>query len=129
MSSNRPFNIAHSNNDVAISALKKIKLESCSITVDMRVESFVWLSQFEDKIIIKHGVLPREAEEVLLNRPKIRMAERGKVPGENLYKALGQSYDGRYLLVIFVYKPQDRAALVISARDMDRKERKHYGKK
>jgi uncharacterized DUF497 family protein len=35
---------------------------------------------------------------------------------------------GRYLVVIFIYKPTARKALVISARDMDKKERKSYGR-
>jgi uncharacterized DUF497 family protein len=47
--------------------------------------------------------------------------------GENVYRALGQTDGGRYLAVFFIYK-RDRKALPISARDMDGKERKGYGK-
>jgi len=41
---------------------------------------------------------------------------------------MGQTKAGRYLVVFFVYK-KTREALVLSARDMDRKERKHYERK
>jgi uncharacterized DUF497 family protein len=40
---------------------------------------------------------------------------------------MGQTDSGRYVTVIFIRKFGNRA-LVISARDMDKKERKQYGK-
>ena len=49
-------------------------------------------------------------------------------PGENLYAALGQTDAGRYLIVFFVYKTT-REALLISARDMSKKERRQYEKR
>ena len=52
----------------------------------------------------------------------------GHIPGENLYTSLGRTRAGRYLAVFFIYKPS-HAALVISARDMDEKERKLYERK
>jgi hypothetical protein len=42
--------------------------------------------------------------------------------------AYGQTEADRYLTVFFIHKSGDEA-LIISARDMDGKERKHYGKK
>jgi hypothetical protein len=53
--------------------------------------------------------------------------EKGKVRGEDVYVALGQTVTGRYLSVFVINKGQG-AALVISARDMNAKERKLYGK-
>jgi hypothetical protein len=47
--------------------------------------------------------------------------------GENLYAALGQTRAGRYLIVYFVHKKTGEA-LMISARDMTRKEKRTYGK-
>lgn len=44
-----------------------------------------------------------------------------------MFIALGQSESGRYLAVFFVYK-LSHEALILSARDMDRKERKAYGR-
>jgi len=52
----------------------------------------------------------------------------GPIAGEDLYYAYGRTDDGRNLLVVFIYK-SNREALVISARDMDSKERKRYAKK
>ncbi len=42
--------------------------------------------------------------------------------------ALGQTEAGRYLMILFIYK-QTKEALVLSARDMAKKERKMYGRK
>jgi hypothetical protein len=58
----------------------------------------------------------------------IRFIEHGHYEGENLYAAYGQSEAGRYLTVFFILKPNQQA-LIISARDMDQKERKRYGKR
>ncbi|MCI0581245.1 MAG: BrnT family toxin, partial [Chloroflexi bacterium] len=62
------------------------------------------------------------------NRPRLRFVEKGLRPGEDVYSASGSTYAGRYLIVFFILKPGNRA-LVISARDMDRKERKRHGRK
>lgn len=66
-----------------------------------------------------------EVEYVLKENPHIRFVEKGHVAGENVYAALGQTENGRYLVVFFVYKA-DKRALIISARDMDAAERKQY---
>lgn len=42
--------------------------------------------------------------------------------------ALGRTEAGRYLAVLFILKLNDEA-LILSARDMARNERKHYGRK
>ena len=94
----------------------------------MRVDDILWLPRFVDKIESKHGVLPEEVEEVFCNRPRYQRARQGKVEGEDLYYAYGQTDAGRYVVVIFIYKA-DRVALVISARDMDSKERKRHARK
>ncbi|MEW6200487.1 MAG: BrnT family toxin, partial [bacterium] len=60
--------------------------------------------------------------------PRIRLVERGKIRGENVYFAMGRTDSGRYLIVFFIYK-KDGHAFVITARDMDIKERKLYEKK
>lgn len=88
----------------------------------------LWLDHIIDKLAYKHNVVPYEVEEAIYNNPKIRFVARGKREGENIYAALGQSDSGRYLAVIFIYKENEKA-LIISARDMDDKERKQYGRK
>jgi uncharacterized protein len=94
----------------------------------MNITDIVWLTQFVDKIESKHGVSTDEVEQVLTNRPRIQRIERGTLEGEDLYRAIGQTEAGRFLVVFFVYKGRERA-LVISARDVTQRERKNYGKR
>ena len=94
----------------------------------MRITRVVWLRDVVDKLAWKHNVSTDEVEEMLRNHPRFRFLERGRVSGENLYAAIGRTDTGRYLIVYFIHK-HGGAALVISARDMDKKERKRYGRK
>ncbi len=88
----------------------------------------MWIDKFVDKIIRKHNVDQEEVEEALSADPVIRKIEGGHVKGEDLFLAFGKTDAGRYLSVLFVRK-KDKRALVISARDMTKKERKKYAKK
>ncbi|MGH7902094.1 MAG: BrnT family toxin [Thermodesulfobacteriota bacterium] len=94
----------------------------------MTIEGIIWLRDIVDKLAFKHRVEAREVEEVLENRPTIRLVEKGKRKGEDVYLALGQTDAGRYLAVLFIYK-RTKEALILSARDMADNERKQYGKK
>ncbi len=93
----------------------------------MRVTRIVWLLAIVEKLQDKHAVLVEEVEEVLFGRSHIRFVEKGHRKDENLYAAYGQTEAGRYLIVFFVFKA-DGNALIVSARDMDRKERRLYGR-
>ena len=66
-------------------------------------------------------------EEVFANKPQYRFVEQGTVDGEPLYAASGRTDAGRYVIVFFIFK-LGGCALIISARDMDRKERRLYGR-
>jgi len=81
-----------------------------------------------NRLATKHHVEADEVEEVLNGRPKFRFVEKGERKGEDVYMALGRSQAGRYLAVLFIYK-ETKEALVLSARDMARREREQYGKK
>ncbi len=94
----------------------------------MHLEEIIWLEQFVDKIEWKHGVRTVEVEEILCSRPYALRAEKGRIPGEDLYAAYGQTGAGRYLVVFFIYKGR-ATALPISARGMNPKERKFYARK
>lgn len=94
----------------------------------MRIVDIIWLPHVIDKLASKHRVTPEEVDEVLFGRPLYRKVQKGHVPGEDVYAALGRTQGGRYLIVIFVYK-QTREALVLSARDMERKERRQYDRR
>jgi uncharacterized protein len=85
----------------------------------------IWKNVFVEKIAAKHSVTTDDVEEVLFSSPHIRLAEKGKIRGENLYAAYGQTAGGRYLIVFFIRKRRT-AALPISAREMTRAERDYY---
>jgi uncharacterized DUF497 family protein len=97
----------------------------------MRIDFTVCPNNIEYKLESKHNVTARarEARQVLLNNPRIRFAEKGYTKGNDVYGAFGQTFAGRYLAVFFVYKPETATAIIISAREMSKKERKTYGKK
>jgi uncharacterized DUF497 family protein len=91
----------------------------------MQIVDVIWLPHIVDKLYTKHGVIPEEVIELLFGDPLVRKVQRGHIPGEDVYSALGQTDAGRYLITFFVYKTT-REALILSARDMDRKERRLY---
>jgi uncharacterized protein len=94
----------------------------------LKITECLWLDEFVDKIIRKHGLTPDEIEEVLSGDVAIRKLEAGRVKGEDLYVAFGRTTAGRYIAVLFVRK-RNKQALIISARDMTKRERPTYGKK
>ena len=94
----------------------------------MKTTECLWLDKFVDKIIRKHNVFPEEVEEVLSKDPAIYRLEGGHVKGEDLFIGFGRTDAGRYLSVLFILK-EDKRALVISARDMTKRERRKYGKR
>lgn len=94
----------------------------------MNIEGIIWLTNIIDKLAVKHQVETYEVEEVLEYKPRFRFVEKGDRKGENVYMALGQTEAGRYLTVLFIYKTS-KEALILSARDMAKKERKMYGRK
>jgi len=91
----------------------------------MYIDGFIWLPDISEKIAIKHNVTEEEAEEVFFNQPHYRFVESGHEKEEDVYSASGRTDAGRYLIVFFIYKPKN-TALILSARDMDKKERKRY---
>lgn len=91
----------------------------------MRIVDLIWSPEVIDKLAWKHGVAPEEVEEVIFGKPRCRKLQRGHVPGEDLYVAFGTTHAGRYLSVFFIHKV-DRRGFVVSARDMDPKERRRF---
>jgi uncharacterized protein len=94
----------------------------------MYIDDFIWLPSILDKVEIKHQVSQDEVEEVFFNTPRYRFVELGHQRGEDVYSASGQTEAGRYLIVFFIHKSSN-TALILSARDMDKKERKRYERK
>ena len=91
----------------------------------MKIKGLIWLDEIIDKLDRKHHVNQREVVEIITNKPYFRFIEKGHRQGENVYAALGQTKNGRYLIVFFVCK-KDGRAIILSARDMTPAERKRY---
>lgn len=85
----------------------------------MKITQIVWDA---DSIyhIAKHNVTPKEVEEAVFDGNSIILKGR-----ENSYIILSKSFSGRYLTIVAAFKLKGRAR-VITARDMDEKEKKYY---
>ena len=94
----------------------------------MRVTGLIWLRDVVDKLAWKHQVTTDEVEDALMSTPRLRFLERGTVEGEDLYAAMARTAAGRYLIIYFVFKMSGEA-LIISAREMTKKEKKTYAGK
>ena len=91
----------------------------------MEIRGITWIDDVVDKLEWKHSVRQYEVEEVLYRHPSFRFVERGERSGEDVYVALGRADSGRLLAVFFIHK-QDGKALIISARNMSRAERRRH---
>jgi hypothetical protein len=94
----------------------------------MYIDDFVWLANIIDKLATKHHLTQDEVEEVFFGCPLYRVVEAGLRRHEDVYAALGKTDAGRYVIVFFIHKP-GHMALIVSARDMDDKERRLYDRK
>jgi uncharacterized protein len=87
----------------------------------------IWLDTIVEKLWKKHAVSIHEVEYVFKGRHTCRYIEKGRVKGDNVYSTSGQTADGRYPIVFFIMK-QNGSIIPISARNMDKNERKLYGR-
>ena len=94
----------------------------------MKISGIIWVQEIIEKIIVKHQVSQVEVREILNSSSHFRFVEKGHFSGENVYASMGQTDCGRYLIVFFIHK-KDNRALILSARDMTPAERKRYEKK
>ena len=92
----------------------------------MRLREVIWKIQFIEKLKNKHRVTTKEVENIIFGKPHVLRVEKGKVKGEDVYEAFGQTSSGRYLAVFFIRKYA--SALPISAREMTHSERRYYEK-
>jgi uncharacterized DUF497 family protein len=72
----------------------------------------------------KHGVTASECEQIFFNRPLVSGTDLKHSKKEPRYYSLGHTDAGRRLFVVFTIR--NRLIRVISARNMNRKERKVY---
>ena len=91
-----------------------------------RFTGFQWDAGNNDKNLIKHGVENWECEQIFFNEPLIVLEDPVHSIYENRWAAFGQTDAGRLMVVIFTQR--GKLIRVISARDMNRKERQFYEK-
>ncbi len=89
-----------------------------------QVEGFDWDRGNIEKNWKSHRVSYLECEEVFLNQPLVVQEDDVHSGAENRYFALGKTNDDRHLFIVFTIR--NKKARVISARDMNRKERRGY---
>jgi uncharacterized protein len=86
---------------------------------------FEWDSGNIDKNRLKHNVEVFESEQVFFNAPLIIIPDEKHSTMEIRYVALGKTNDGRNLTIVFTKRKQ--LLRIISARDMNKKEKNYYG--
>jgi len=87
-------------------------------------EGFDWDNGNVTKNAVAHQVSCEEAEQIFVNRPLFFIDDHKHSQKELRMKAFGQTDAGKLLTVSFTMREQK--IRVISARDMDRRERNAY---
>ena len=89
-----------------------------------KTTGFDWDEGNIEKNWVSHRVSPSESEQIFFNLPMIVSEDVKHSKSESRYYALGQTNAGRELFLVFTIR---RGLIrVISARDMNKKERKAY---
>lgn len=91
-----------------------------------RIIGFDWDQGNERKSAEKHDVSQAEAEQMFMNEPLLLSDDEGHSVVERRLHALGRTNVGRLLHVTFTLRRERSLIRVISARDMNRKERRQY---
>ncbi len=85
---------------------------------------FEWDRYNSEKVKTRHGVTPTECEQVFFNLPVIAGGDEKHSETEDRFYVLGQTDSGRLGFLVFTVR-RDKLR-VISARDMNKKERRAY---
>ena len=91
-----------------------------------RIVGFEWDDGNARKSIDKHAVTQTEAEQVFIGKQLMITEDVRHSELEARYQALGKTLTGRRLHVTFTLRDGGTLIRVISARDMNRKERARY---
>ena len=90
-----------------------------------QIQGFDWNKGNLDKNLVKHNVSNSECEETLFNQPLIVSPDEKHSQTEKRFYALGKTDNNRLLFLSFTIR--NNLIRVISARDMNKKEREQYG--
>ncbi|MCJ7666651.1 MAG: BrnT family toxin [Actinobacteria bacterium] len=85
---------------------------------------FQWDKGNIEKNWLKHGVSSSECEQVFFNLPLVSYEDIKHSEEENRYYTLGKTDTNRFLFIVFAVR-EDQVR-IISARDMNKKERQVY---
>ena len=86
---------------------------------------FDWDDGNRDKNRIKHKVTEGECEELFFNVPLIVLSDEKHSSVERRFASYGRTNAGRELVVVFTMRK--KLIRVISARDMNKREKEFYG--
>ena len=89
-----------------------------------KCSSFQWDEENIVKNLIPHGVTFLDCEQVFFNLPMVSYEGIKHSQTEKRYFALGKTDAGRFLFVVFTVR--NKQIRIISARDMNKKERQVY---
>lgn len=87
---------------------------------------FEWDKGNLDKSYFKHGVTPKETEEVFVDEWSFFIPDNKHSQNENRFNIIGKTLDKKNLFIAFVFRT--KKVRVISARRMHRKEVEKYEK-
>lgn len=87
---------------------------------------FEWDEGNSSKNLLKHDVADEECEEIFFNQPLIIANDTKHSNQELRYKALGKTNNRRVLFLVFTLR--NNKIRIISARDVNKKERVIYEK-
>ena len=96
------------------------------LKIKANLESFEWDKGNLDKSYLKHGVSPKEAEEIFLNEQSLVIPDEKHSGIEERNIIIGQTLCGIYLFVVFTFRKKQ--IRIISARRMHKNEIKRYEK-
>jgi uncharacterized DUF497 family protein len=88
---------------------------------------FQWDTGNINKNLIKHGIENWECEQVFFNKPLLILEDPKHSGSEKRWAAFGKTDAERFLIVIFTKR--NNLIRIISARNMNRKERQFYNEK
>jgi hypothetical protein len=91
-----------------------------------QIEGFDWDAGNDRKSADKHQVSQAEVEQIFFNVPLVLAPDVKHSQTEPRFHALGKTTAGRLLHITFTLRFEGRKIRPISARDMQRKERRVY---
>lgn len=98
----------------------------CTVKVKSKFVKFEWDSANLDKSYLKHGVLPKETEEVFINEDSFVLPDIKHSQAEERFILIGKTLNKLNLFIVFTLRGE--FVRVISARRMHKEEVLKYDK-